>query len=768
MYMRLLTTLTFLLISSLSYGQGIWNQVNGNSKFWRLKADSVIIVPRDTSATNNAFYLGAPVGDSGRLAHFHGRFWGRDNTKFRSFAFSDEIPEKSFINPITYGATPNDGISDRAAIQSAINASVGRYIVVSTAGQWDIDSTIIIPGGTTWILQDDAKIFLLDSSNCNMVANLNKTTSSDRVIKDSLITISGGQWYGNGDEQIKFMPDGSPVSGFWFSGVKNVTLSPKKIFNTQTYAFEITNCESVIVENVEIDQGADYNPPLHNQDGVHFDGPAKNIIVRNIIARTWDDAVAICTESVPVGPYQFDGRIDGVLIDNILLNSTRKGIRLLSADSSLNNVIVSNITGSSIDNVFEASGYGLGPGAFGSIILKNVEVTMIGTPISVNEYISFSDKINSILVDGVRRTVTNDIRQTVHFKASADIVAADIRNVTTFANTTNSFSDIQTSTGAKIGTLNIANHTYKGGTPSLNNAIQIAGLTSGIVRLSNLTYDSVKRGVLINTSTIKRLELNDNTALNADSSVHINNTSTVDTLSLNGNILRDSQLRAFIVNGSTVSKIKAYLPVESSLGGTATNQAIKYTSSNANFTLNPQVTLQDVTANTVATTNMIKGTGLANLKNGSGWELFYDAGTTTGTFQTFDRGGTNTLLKTLIQGVPIMMNSRVLVGVNVSTTDNGNTTLQVKGSVGYPVLATAGSTSLTAAHHIVRITNSAHTITLPPAASYTGTLYRIRNESAGGTTVSSVLIDGVSTTTIPANTAWTVYSDGTNWRLFSN
>lgn len=103
--MKLLTTLTFLLISSLSYGQGIWNPVNGNSKFWRLKADSVLIVPRDTSATNNAFYLGATVGDSGRLAHFHGRFWGRDNTKFRSFAFLDEIPSISGF--VQYSDTAN-------------------------------------------------------------------------------------------------------------------------------------------------------------------------------------------------------------------------------------------------------------------------------------------------------------------------------------------------------------------------------------------------------------------------------------------------------------------------------------------------------------------------------------------------------------------------------------------------------------------------------------------------------------------------------------
>lgn len=74
--MRKLLTIAALLITSLSYGQGTWTKAVTNTIVNRSKADSVQIVPRDTSATNNALYNGVPVGDSGRIAFYKGQFWG--------------------------------------------------------------------------------------------------------------------------------------------------------------------------------------------------------------------------------------------------------------------------------------------------------------------------------------------------------------------------------------------------------------------------------------------------------------------------------------------------------------------------------------------------------------------------------------------------------------------------------------------------------------------------------------------------------------------
>src|SRR5882757_7438020 len=65
-----------LILPFTVFSQGIWNKQAVNNKVNRLWGDSVLGVPRDTAATNNALYLGAPVGDSGRIAYKNGQFWG--------------------------------------------------------------------------------------------------------------------------------------------------------------------------------------------------------------------------------------------------------------------------------------------------------------------------------------------------------------------------------------------------------------------------------------------------------------------------------------------------------------------------------------------------------------------------------------------------------------------------------------------------------------------------------------------------------------------
>lgn len=66
--MRYILTFAALFFTLSSFGQGIWNKAATNNIWNRTKADSVLIIPRDTTPTNGAFYLGAPVGDYGRVA----------------------------------------------------------------------------------------------------------------------------------------------------------------------------------------------------------------------------------------------------------------------------------------------------------------------------------------------------------------------------------------------------------------------------------------------------------------------------------------------------------------------------------------------------------------------------------------------------------------------------------------------------------------------------------------------------------------------------
>lgn len=131
--MRLLTTLTLLLISSLSYGQGIWNQVNGNSKFWRLKADSVLIVPRDTLPTNNALYLGAPVGDSGRIAYEQKALWVHNDTGWARISYAGEIP----IGVLDSARRSNDTLYFRTSSGSEIAVKMEGIEIPGVVGLQD-------------------------------------------------------------------------------------------------------------------------------------------------------------------------------------------------------------------------------------------------------------------------------------------------------------------------------------------------------------------------------------------------------------------------------------------------------------------------------------------------------------------------------------------------------------------------------------------------------------------------------------------------------
>lgn len=93
--MRYILLIAAFLITSFAYGQGTWNKASTNNAWNRTKADSVAIVPRDTSATNNAILpsTGQPVGDYGRIQAKHGLFYFHDSTRNRRMAFYDDITD---------------------------------------------------------------------------------------------------------------------------------------------------------------------------------------------------------------------------------------------------------------------------------------------------------------------------------------------------------------------------------------------------------------------------------------------------------------------------------------------------------------------------------------------------------------------------------------------------------------------------------------------------------------------------------------------------
>lgn len=102
------------------------------------------------------------------------------------------------------------------------------------------------------------------------------------------------------------------------------------------------------------------------------------------------------------------------------------------------------------------------------------------------------------------------------------------------------------------------------------------------------------------------------------------------------------------------------------------------------------------------------------------------------------------------------------LGIGITPTSK----LHVSGSEAHLVTAISSNTTL-GEHNIVEITTGSITITLPTASTCSGRVYEIRNRTASTCTITSVDIDGVGTTTFPANTYWKIVSNGSGWRLIA-
>jgi hypothetical protein len=102
------------------------------------------------------------------------------------------------------------------------------------------------------------------------------------------------------------------------------------------------------------------------------------------------------------------------------------------------------------------------------------------------------------------------------------------------------------------------------------------------------------------------------------------------------------------------------------------------------------------------------------------------------------------------------------VGINATAP---NSTLEVNGSIGYPIATTSTDLTLDATHYTVIITGGTPIITLPAAAAGNARrIYVIVNRTGTSRTISSYLgFSGTGTTSILANSSVTIQSDGSTW-----
>ncbi len=141
-------------------------------------------------------------------------------------------------------------------------------------------------------------------------------------------------------------------------------------------------------------------------------------------------------------------------------------------------------------------------------------------------------------------------------------------------------------------------------------------------------------------------------------------------------------------------------------------------------------------------------------------DLINQTGTASGAITYFDINPTRTGVLGTEYGV-LVRPTATLSGFGTATPVSN---LEIAGSLGSAITTSTGSLTLDATHHTIIITSGTGTYTLPSASAATRRQYIIINQTGSGITVSSYKDKtGSSATTIAANAALKIQSDGSNW-----
>lgn len=266
-----------------------------------------------------------------------------------------------FIQAEDYGDLTSENAT--AILQEALDyASLSRIPLVIKTPSITVGGLKV--GSNTTIIMPNVTIKLKDNSNVPLISNKNRVLAGSEPI-DKNIIIVGGTFDFNGINQDDTTATGEWQIGITFVGVNGLNFQGVTTFkNSRRFNALVCNCINVDIEKSIIEN--DVAIPSTNKDGWHVNGHTLGFKVGSIIANNSDDdALALNADDGNFGgvftPDNVKGPISDVFIDQLILKgSTRNGVRLLSANSSIKNVTINSISGEVSAYALIAGDYGLG------------------------------------------------------------------------------------------------------------------------------------------------------------------------------------------------------------------------------------------------------------------------------------------------------------------------------------------------------------------------------------------------------------------------
>lgn len=328
---------------------------------------------------------------------------------------------------------------------------------------------------------------LMSNANVPLLANANIVSNQ---MLDYNIVIDGGIWNGSHTNQQHDTATNGWNGILRFFGVRNLRLQNMALLNSRTFAAHFINVSNVICDNVYVNFGVNPGTPF-NSDGLHFNGPASNIRLRNIRGLCNDDLIALNANEPSFLPdpgagisytnlsfYMGNGGdITDVDVDGVTFqNQWSGGIRLLSSSNLVDRIRIANVTGIAtnkylfIDNYIQNTNAmrPQGPGYYGAISLENWSVEMTGN--GNDAHGTVSSKIKSLDVIGWKRfqfQTDKDGLNNTNFCPSIGFVNAAIDSLhiagCTTVNTNVAGQDgrVFYLTSGQFGTVNINNNTFR-------------------------------------------------------------------------------------------------------------------------------------------------------------------------------------------------------------------------------------------------------------------------------------------------------------------
>lgn len=344
---------------------------------------------------------------------------------------------RAYVRPQEYGGKPGGVIDATAAIQAALNS--GQPVVIDEPF---LTSGNEVPSGCHITFRGRGKLKLASGANRPVLQNTNWNKAGwggATYGVDSDITIDGLSIDGNQAGQVHHTTSGpysgEYVSGVRFWGVTNLTLRRSKIYQARTFGIWIAAVDGLTVDGLVLDQYMGGTPD--NQDGLHINGPARRLDIRNVRGTTNDDMVALNADDGALGANVTAGPITDAVIDGVYPAGCLNGIRLLSATSRMDRITVRNVAGTTRDVAVNQSPFGLGAGNVGTLTIENIDVACSNGYAGGDYYavIALGGVIDQVTVRNVKRNRAADNRPTILLASDANIGVCEIAGLHTLTTT---------------------------------------------------------------------------------------------------------------------------------------------------------------------------------------------------------------------------------------------------------------------------------------------------------------------------------------------